>query len=124
LESEETQVKDSIKAKTLTNWQAVGIGAITGFVFMLLFFVYMVYLPYSEDPYHSLRHTFWNDVSFAMFVSMYLLWPAIVFGIAGAMAGKSLKKTWRAAWIGALLGSLPVTVLLVYVIFHYCIGFC
>jgi hypothetical protein len=121
MDTDEIQVKESIETKPFTNWQAVVIGVKIGLVFIFLFFVYLLISSLDNTNFSS---HYLDLIGGAMLIPILLLWPAMGFGIAGALTGKHLKKTRRAAWIGALIGSLPVTVIIVYVFLNFCIGFC
>jgi hypothetical protein len=120
MNTEEAQVKNEMETKFLTNWQVVGIGAVTGFVVVLLlsaldpisrpeYYNKPLWNPWDPHPWEHFFRFVWTEYS----DPMYQLSPTILFGIAGALAGKSLRSSRRATWIGAMLGSLISGIILV-----------
>lgn len=47
MDTEETQVKEAMETKTLTNWQAVGIGIMIGLIPMVLSFLFFSVMLFS-----------------------------------------------------------------------------
>jgi len=80
-----------MEQKTLMNWQAIGIGTLTGIIVPATIFVFRYILTGSSE-----------DINDALRIIPY----GVIFGVIGALIGKSSRKTWQAIVIGAIAGSL------------------
>ncbi len=118
MDTEETQVKESIETTPFTNWQAVGIGVKIGLVIMFFYFIYLL-ISALDYP----RFSFQYFVLYVMLTPVAMLWHVMGFGIIGALTGKRWKKTRRAAWVGALIFALPLTAI-TFSNINFCFGMC
>jgi len=82
-----------MEKKPVTNWQAVGIGALVGPIPILVLWVG----GGSSDSYLSL---------FIFVLLIILGLPALFGGIIGATIGKKWKNSKTAIWSGAVLGTI------------------
>ena len=84
---------DGSRTITLTNWQAIKIGAIIGLIPMVFSFLFL------SVTLSSILYGVW--ISFALGTPMGLLG-----GIIGALTGKGVRNTTGATQIGAILGTV------------------
>ena len=88
-----------MEKKGLTNWQAVGIGAVVGVIATILVWIIVI------------NQNIWIPSGVS----------SITFGIGGALAGKSWFKTRLATWICAVVGGVlgPTLLYYIFVFFIY-----
>jgi hypothetical protein len=94
-----------MKIKTLTNWQAVGIGTLTGVIAdAFVIFTMVVQMNYSVDA-----------------LPVYMLSGGVlIFSIAGALVGKFWRKSRRATIIGSIIGPFVPIIAITVLILVYC----
>ena len=93
MNTEEARVKEVVKTITLTNWQAIKIGAIIGLIPMVFSFLFFSAIL-SSIEYGGMLSLVWGTPT------------GLLGGIIGALIGKGVRNTKGATQIGAILGTV------------------
>jgi hypothetical protein len=104
-----------MEQKQLTNWQAVGIGALVGLYDIAL--ATLSFLMYGNEFNES---SLFFIVVFAVGFSV----AGMPLCIIGALLGKYLRASAKATWIGAVIASIPAPAISIYLLANTCWGMC